>query len=954
MNKHDVAQLVAFLNNFHYSNLHNSFSNGGEINVDAIKPQQGIDVSPVDMSVNTNIKNENPSINSVNTSLNDGDESKSSNFNLQAAIGGASGLISDAIAQTNEVSQKAKAIKNGIRTNESIMDNNIGASNTDDLYNQLNNITSFNAIQKSDLLNSKGSYVGRALMNTASGAGAGMSAGGPWGALAGAGAGTLSSIFGSLAANRKAKRETKKINNLINENNIKQDLVTSNAVNNQRMNDSLFGNIAADGGPINMQYSGTNSPFGNRFDNGGINIKESNKGKFTALANTHGMTPLQMANHIFANKNNYSSTQIKRANFVRNAAKWHAEGGNLDSQFSDFRNGVTEYNVGGTHEENPNEGIQVGVDQQGTPNLVEQGEVNYNDYIFSNRLKVPKDFKKQYKLGNDKKAMTYADAAKKLQKESEERPLDPISKKGLNAVLKNLANSQEETRFKKQMQDPQFRQQAMQAMAQQETMQQPSEEEMIAMQQQAAQQPFAYGGNLYDNGSWLKGNNSATKSMFGQLYSNLNNTKATDWDINWRNIINKNDNIPTVEELSQNPEMWDFSDFPDKDDFKQSANSKIPYSTEVSDNSGFYRSKAVKDLYDKYLLNNPKAFSNWVSNLGGITEDYAREHFNEIRNGLQGFGSWTPSLRKYIDFNENSSSLQRNVDMINPSSEKTNNTNNTEINNINSLEGLPTWMRYAPAFAGIAGLFSRPDYSAANMLQAAVNRAAQYNPIRGSYIGDYQKYNPYDINYIANQIRQQGNTTLSQINNMSGYNRGTALASAIMSNYNAQQALGNAYLQAMKANDEQRLKVGEFNRGTNQFNAQVANQIAQFNAQQKAAANAQYLNGIAQVANMREKQQLLADQARSNAISSIGTSLGNIGRENFAANQQLGLLSSGYYGTFNPSIMSFVLKNNGINPRSKAYKTFMADYTRRYNEQNELDEKVKNAKKNAKKNKNNN
>ena len=66
----------------------------------------------------------------------------------------------------------------------------------------------------------------------------------------------------------------------------------------------------------------------------------------------------------------------------------------------------------------------------------------------------------------------------------------------------------------------------------------------------------------------------------------------------------------------------------------------------------------------------------------------------------------------------------------------------------------------------------------------------------------------------------------------------------------------------------------------------------------------------------------------------------------------MGLLSSGYYGRFNPSIMSLILKNNGINPRSNAYKTFMADYTKKYNEQNILDEKVENAKKDAKKNKN--
>lgn len=894
---------------------------------------------------NGNYKSSSNPTSNLNTS-NNIDAGNIASSALTGLQGGAQ-LLAAAKSQVDQVKAQGRiydqTVDNSLNASKSI-----GGNSTDDLMNQLNNLTTLNTnLSYKDLLSSKGDAAMNIIGAGMSGAGTGASVGGGIGAAIGGGVGILSGLFGRMAAKRKAKKLANQYNEEAEEAMEYQNKAVENAVENQRDYAALTANIQALGGPINMQYSGTNSPFGNRFNDGGINIKESNRGKFTALANTHGMTPLQMANHIFANKNDYSSTQIKRANFVRNAAKWHAEGGNLDNQFSDFRNGVTEYNVGGTHEENPNEGIQVGIDQQGTPNLVEQGEVNYNDYIFSNRLKVPKNFKKQYGLGNNKKAISYADAAKKLQKESEERPLDPISKRGLTAILGALAESQEDTRFKKQMQDPQFRQQAMQAMSQQEAIQQPSEEEMMAMQQQTPQQPFAYGGNLYVGGSWLKGDNPATKAMFGQLYSNINDdTRGIGWAMDFQNLMNKYNKIPSVERLSQNPEMWDYSDFPDKNDFKQSNNSKIPYSTEVSNNAGFYRSKAVKDLYDKYLLSNPEAFSNWVSNLGGITENYAREHFNEIRNGLQGFGSWTPGLRRKVNV-EGTSPLQKNVDILTPNSE-----NNNTNNDYGELQGLPTWMRYVPAFTGIAGLFSRPNYSAANMLQAAVNKASQYSPIKGSYIGDYLKYNPYDINYTANQIRQQGAAQQNAIRNASAGNRATALANIIATNYNTQKALGNAYRQAQEYNDNLRAKVGEFNRGTNQFNAQVANQIAQFNAQQKAAANAQYMNGITQVANMREKQQLLADQARSNAISSIGTSLGNIGRENFTANQQLGLLSSGYYGRFNPSIMSLILKNNGINPRSNAYKTFMADYTKKYNEQNILDEKVENAKKDAKKNKN--
>lgn len=122
-----------------------------------------------------------------------------------------------------------------------------------------------------------------------------------------------------------------------------------------------------------------------------------------------------------------------------------AEGGPLFTHGGIWDNGLTYINEGSSHEENPFEGIQMGVDPQGIPNLVEEGEVVYNDYVFSNRLTVPKDLKKKYKI----KGKTYADAAKYMSKESEERPNDYISKKGLEASMNILTNSQEEMRNKK-------------------------------------------------------------------------------------------------------------------------------------------------------------------------------------------------------------------------------------------------------------------------------------------------------------------------------------------------------------------------------------------------------------------------------------------------------------------------------------------------------------------------
>ena len=90
----------------------------------------------------------------------------------------------------------------------------------------------------------------------------------------------------------------------------------------------------------------------NEFAEGGkIHIKKENRGKFTESANRAGMGVQEFARHVLANKDKYSSTQVKRANFARNASKWHADGGQLfkENPFSkdpDFSNIETTDNRG--------------------------------------------------------------------------------------------------------------------------------------------------------------------------------------------------------------------------------------------------------------------------------------------------------------------------------------------------------------------------------------------------------------------------------------------------------------------------------------------------------------------------------------------------------------------------------------------------------------------------------
>lgn len=60
------------------------------------------------------------------------------------------------------------------------------------------------------------------------------------------------------------------------------------------------------------------------FDAGGpIHIKPENRGKFTAAANRAGKSVQAYASQILANKDHYSTTLVKRANFAKNAKKFH-------------------------------------------------------------------------------------------------------------------------------------------------------------------------------------------------------------------------------------------------------------------------------------------------------------------------------------------------------------------------------------------------------------------------------------------------------------------------------------------------------------------------------------------------------------------------------------------------------------------------------------------------------
>lgn len=181
----------------------------------------------------------------------------------------------------------------------------------------------------------------------------------------------------------------------------------------------------------------------NTFAKGGeIHIKPENRGKFTKYCGG------KVTSECIARGKRSSDPAVrKRATFAANARKWHhAFGGDLLTHGAEWDNGLRIIGNGGTHEENPMEGVPMGMDAEGNPNLVEQGEVIFNDYVFSNRLFADGGLLESFNLPKSYDGYSFAAIAEKLGDESKERPNDPISKRGLLSSMSRLQQAQETVR----------------------------------------------------------------------------------------------------------------------------------------------------------------------------------------------------------------------------------------------------------------------------------------------------------------------------------------------------------------------------------------------------------------------------------------------------------------------------------------------------------------------------
>lgn len=652
---------------------------------------------------------------------------------ITQAITTGTALIGNAINQAQITD--TSGIKNQVKNYGNVQ---LGANSLDDLMNSWSSRNELQHVKSKDLRN-KSWFGDIADSFAASGQGAAAgSAFGPWGTAIGGIVGGVSSLTGSIVGRVRANKAKGRLNKQIDIANSRNlQAYNDKALNLDTQNDmNIFSNFHAFGGPL---YG--SGALGYSLANKDLDIQAFNaynKSKFTSMPNSFSSL------NTFAEGGNINNPM-------------DTLGGNLGVNGADWNNGPTIIGNGGTHEQNPREGVQMGTDPQGIPNLVEQGEAIFDNYVYSNRMVANKKLLKAYNLPEKYDNHSFASIAEDLSKESKERPNDPISKNGLVSSLTKLKEAQESLREQTQ----------------------PTPEGM----------QFAYGGRF---GNLFEGPGYGSQ-QFDEDWFTKNKLSTLNTDVNYQNYLN----------------------------------SKPTYS----------------DILGSLSTN--------------VDKDNNSKRFNE------------------------------------------------------------TDLRYAPVLGSALGvihdLANKPDYSSANAILEAANKAGEFMPVEYSPIGNYLQYTPFDRNYYINKLNAQSNATRNALMNSSSPSRN---ASILAADYNAINSLGELARKAEEYNQQQRQNVETFNRTTNQANTEMGLKAAMANQSAMAAARNAKLNGIASAMKMKEDIANARSASISANLTNFFDNLGNVGKEAYAANM-INSNPANYYRINRDGKITY---KNGFEKLPKAYQ----------------------------------
>lgn len=581
---------------------------------------------------------------------------------------------------------------------------------------------------------------------------------------------------------------------------------------------------------------------------------------------------------------------LDQAADARSLAAYYAEGGRLGKtpQFPEFPSSLVKFNTGGTHEENPHDGIPQGIAPDGLPNLVEEGEVKYDDYIFSDRLMLNKQDKKKYKFlsGN-----TYADAADRIAKESTERPNDLISKNTRDANLKVLEFLQERERTKRGLR---------------------GENRMM----------YAFGGHTFDGTL----PHIYTDSQ-GNIFTNF--TPNSNIDLNAFNTSNNYTNVADQYEVSSAGTEGAIR-LPQYRVWVPTAGAPVQYHTSNGNNvdytgiTGKYAKHAQPEIWVKkkpspepqvsIVEENPiqeksvevqtppptvsaNPVTPVVSSTSSTPRDLGKQWYytdvdnkiiidNDIsrRRDVVRHSKKYPNLPlhygKLLEI-DNTISAAEDPILSFQKNAKAKDIRNAYDKQFGTGLDINNLLQAAPAVGNAIGMmtqaFNTPDYKHAKELQQGEQNT--FTPISYTPLTQRMTYKPMDVNYYGSKLGAQASAARQAIRQQTATNPYAAIAALLAADANAQSQLGDLYKKAEEYNLAQREKVDTFNRSIDSANAEMAMKAQQLNASLRDSADKRQLERD----TMAAKLKLAEDQAFSESMSANMTglfdNLGAIGKE---------------------------------------------------------------------------
>ena len=609
---------------------------------------------------------------------------------------------------------------------------------------------------------------------------------------------------------------------------------------------------------LNIAAERANDAYRRNFSNNAGNIRNSmfNKSALNIAAYGGNISPY-VKSRLIMKSFKMKPRKMKYGGF----GNYYAYGGDMTG---DWSNGITLINNGGTHEQNPYSGVPLGFDTNGTPNLVEEGEVVFNDYVFSNRLKPTKKQLSDVKLPEKYEGKTFAEIAKVIQTESENNPLDPISKNTLVDGMTKLMSIQEDKRRQKAL-----------AKARKEISEMPDDEltQLINQsfgspemqdEQQAVnimnQNPRAYKGIREEMNEENLGEGFAFGGYANFADDGLNlNRRWLPYD-NSKGFVFYDDKTKSYDK--------GYLDWLDN----------IKFDTEEGKVLYDKLSKIYKDAIGKDLTPEEAIRLGKDKKFGQFHTIYNNAYANHIAPKYPELSTYDINIDDYytpVNNYDLSGLLGETPIYVKTKDDK------DDYPEINPLQ-------YMPAIGSVLQAVNkqRPDYSNSDLISKG---RRGIRDVRGRTIGHYLAYNPYDINYEADKIRQTGLSTQRAMENTAD-NRGQLLASMALLNNNINGQYGDLRRKAMDYNDQQRKLVEDFNRQTDIQNAQFGMQADQANSSLDVNRAQLYENE----AKLRDQIESAVSRSNSSNVSNALTNIGNIGKQIYEKDKLDFLLKRGW------------------------------------------------------------